>query len=692
MFTLDNGGYIYGAFNISNTTSIVLAKFLTTLNSISVSSSGQYAIVGSNTSNVIYYTSNYGVSWTQSASTTSIAWSSVAMSASGQFGCASASSGQIYYSSNYGQTWTQGYSNASNNWNTISISAAGRFVMAVDDKYVGISSNYGNNWIQSQLLTEFNRSFLSISCSGTQTIAADSRFLYYSSNYGVSWSTTLAISSSAISTVRLNGQYAVGTNYNDGIYTSINYGQTWVKSTQSGTSVFGAAISNNGLCITVVANGGSVSYTTSAPTNGSAVNNFIITSLPSINWNGVAMSSNGQYQTVISNVSVYISNNYGNGSWTLVGTGIANSQAVAMDPNGNGQNQLICTQNGSIWYSSNYGSTWTQSNAPNKNWWSISMSGGAAVACVSANDTGISGYVYYSVNYGVSWTQSNSILTNWVSVSISGSIAVATSSQPLTCYSTNGGSSWILSTINSIATSSSGQYGIVCMYVGIYYTTNYGASWLPSNSTNGAWSSCAVSSSGQYALAAITGGYIYYSVNYGQSWTVSSSVSGNWSSLALSSTGEIAYAGRSGTDIYRSVVTKNMAGNLYVNSTLKSFIIDHPDNINKYLVHVCLEGPESGVYYRGKGRIEDGVSMVVILPDYVASLAYDFTIQITPIYDGMRKTGVYQVSEVVNNRFSVYGENGGFYWIVHGKRGEVAVEPDKDSIVVCGSGPYLWIE
>ena len=58
----------------------------------------------------------------------------------------------------------------------------------------------------------------------------------------------------------------------------------------------------------------------------------------------------------------------------------------------------------------------------------------------------------------------------------------------------------------------------------------------------------------------------------------------------------------------------------------------------------------------------------------------------------MRKIGMYQVSEVVDNRFSVYGENGGFYWIVYGKRGEVVVEPDKDSIVVRGSGPYRWVE
>ena len=35
----------------------------------------------------------------------------------------------------------------------------------------------------------------------------------------------------------------------------------------------------------------------------------------------------------------------------------------------------------------------------------------------------------------------------------------------------------------------------------------------------------------------------------------------------------------------------------------KTFVIDHPDDENKYLVHVCLEGPEAGVYYRGKAEV-----------------------------------------------------------------------------------------
>jgi len=121
----------------------------------------------------------------------------------------------------------------------------------------------------------------------------------------------------------------------------------------------------------------------------------------------------------------------------------------------------------------------------------------------------------------------------------------------------------------------------------------------------------------------------------------------------------------------------------------KSFIIDHPDDPSKYLIHVCLEGPEAAVYYRGKGEITNNKSVEIYLPDYVKKLASDFTIQITAVYDGIVKA--YNFDEIHNNSFNVYGENGKFHWLVIGKRFDVDVEPYKKDVVVKGDGPYLWI-
>jgi hypothetical protein len=124
--------------------------------------------------------------------------------------------------------------------------------------------------------------------------------------------------------------------------------------------------------------------------------------------------------------------------------------------------------------------------------------------------------------------------------------------------------------------------------------------------------------------------------------------------------------------------------------TSKTFVIDHPQDPSKYLVHACLEGPESGVYYRGKGEITNNESATIVLPAYVEALATDFTVQITPIYSGKKLEPLY-TSEVENNSFTVYGENTKFFWTVQGKRGDIDVEHLKEDVKVNGSGPYRWI-
>ena len=123
----------------------------------------------------------------------------------------------------------------------------------------------------------------------------------------------------------------------------------------------------------------------------------------------------------------------------------------------------------------------------------------------------------------------------------------------------------------------------------------------------------------------------------------------------------------------------------------KTFIINHPIDPNRYLVHGCLEGPEVGVYYRGISEIVNNESLTIELPSYVSRWAKDFIVNVTAIYDG--KIKIYAVSQVdENGKFNVYGENGKFNWIAIGKRDSLIVEPLKSEINVKGSGPYKWIE
>jgi len=121
----------------------------------------------------------------------------------------------------------------------------------------------------------------------------------------------------------------------------------------------------------------------------------------------------------------------------------------------------------------------------------------------------------------------------------------------------------------------------------------------------------------------------------------------------------------------------------------KNFIIQHPTSNDKLLVHVCLEGPEEGVYYRGAGEITNSESATVVLPEYVTNLAYDLTINVSAVYDGSVK--IYNCGEVENNQFTVHGVNGKFNWLVVGKRRDIETEPDKSAVTVSGNGPYLWV-
>jgi hypothetical protein len=123
----------------------------------------------------------------------------------------------------------------------------------------------------------------------------------------------------------------------------------------------------------------------------------------------------------------------------------------------------------------------------------------------------------------------------------------------------------------------------------------------------------------------------------------------------------------------------------------KTFVINHPIDENKYLVHACLEGPEAGIYYRGKGTITNDESVQINLPDYVKYIGSNYTINITRIYSGKKTNETYETSEIENNSFTVYGKNGSFYWIVYAERLKMEVEPNRKDVELKGDGPYTYL-
>jgi hypothetical protein len=142
--------------------------------------------------------------------------------------------------------------------------------------------------------------------------------------------------------------------------------------------------------------------------------------------------------------------------------------------------------------------------------------------------------------------------------------------------------------------------------------------------------------------------------------------------------------------VFYDASTDSVVYDLDTNGSAKTFVIDHPQDSDKYLVHACIEGPEAGVYYRGEGLITDNSNVEISLPEYAQHLAKDFTVQITAISDGST-INIYGVSKVVDGKFTVYGPNGSFNWLAIGSRNNFEVEPSKGDVNVRGDGPYKWI-
>jgi hypothetical protein len=225
----------------------------------------------------------------------------------------------------------------------------------------------------------------------------------------------------------------------------------------------------------------------------------------------------------------------------------------------NGQTQVACVTNGSIYTSLNYGVFWTKSNASNANWNSISMASSGQYQAASIN----SGYIFTSTNFGVFWTQqTNSGSRAWTGVvmSATGQYVSGCVSSGYIYYSTNFGVNWVqsLSTTpvwSGISMSYNAQYQSACVNSGyIYNSTNFGVNWTQSSSLSLAWTTIAVSATGQYQTAGVNSGYIFASSNYGISWTQTNSISANWQNISMSANGQYLTATTSSSgNVYTSI-------------------------------------------------------------------------------------------------------------------------------------------
>ena len=143
-----------------------------------------------------------------------------------------------------------------------------------------------------------------------------------------------------------------------------------------------------------------------------------------------------------------------------------------------------------------------------------------------------------------------------------------------------------------------------------------------------------------------------------------------------------------GQTLPQALCYSTVTGEIFGNTT-KTFIIDHPTDTARHLVHGCLEGPENGIYYRGTGVCSDAVATIT-LPDYVKRIGKDFTVHVTRIATCAADAllAPFVVSPVVDGSFTVSGPSGSFWWTVYGSRGDIEVQPLRSDGERVGDGPY----
>ena len=180
--------------------------------------------------------------------------------------------------------------------------------------------------------------------------------------------------------------------------------------------------------------------------------------------------------------------------------------------------------------------------AGNRPWMGVAVNhNGSMIAAVA-----VSHAIYISRDKGLTWTARDTT-RNWFAIDCSedGSriYAIADSLPGVIRASTDSGVTWtsisFLSTATAsrgIATNVDGSLILVAVYLGnLYVSSNFGASWALSLSSNVGWQFLRISRDGSLMLACESS--LRLSRDRGGSWTQSTAISGQFKSAGISANG-----------------------------------------------------------------------------------------------------------------------------------------------------------
>lgn len=260
-----------------------------------------------------------------------------------------------------------------------------------------------------------------------------------------------------------------------------------------------------------------------------------------LTWNSITSSSTGQYLAVASNGGgyggpIYLSSNFGS-TWAESNAKIVWYNTIASSSNG--QYYFAASASG-VTIGSNYGSSWVFTSTSNSNGIACSSSGQYVVVGINGNS---GGEIFLSSNFGSTWTLSSAPAYGYyfTSSSTSGQYLAATTADYV-MMSSNFGSTWTTALVQAgpCVCSGSGQYCATAVSnSGIYLSNDFGSTWTKSSAPTEAFDCITSSSSGQYLAAGIHTGSIYLSSDFGSTWTAATGPPSDvfWHYLAFNSDG-----------------------------------------------------------------------------------------------------------------------------------------------------------
>jgi len=305
-------------------------------------------------------------------------------------------------------------------------------LIALVNDDVGAFDYYGASWNNKTDSSIGNQNWLAVSISASgkyQTVIEEYGDIYTSNNFGTTWIQRQNIGTALTNSISisLTGQYQTAVNGKD-IYVSSNYGISWAQVYNFGTSQIFVTMCLTGQYQAVISSGDGLYQSSDYGqtwTRNTNIAGDLYNSIQSFPTAGMSMSYDGKRQVIVCE-AIYLSTNYGQSWNTTTIINDTNSEFddhnwVGCDMSSDGRYMAAIEVTGEVYTSNDFGVNWTKNdnaNVRDKQWQAISISAsGRFQTAVEKN-----GYVFVSTDFGLNWKRSPDPTLNaqvWQAISVS---------------------------------------------------------------------------------------------------------------------------------------------------------------------------------------------------------------------------------------------------------------------------------